>query len=41
LPGHDKVDATVPNFSKVEAKGITLLFDRALKIKNQLTVRSL
>ncbi len=38
LPGHYEVDATAPNFGKVEEKGITLLVGQTLTINLTLKV---
>jgi hypothetical protein len=38
LPGHYEVDATAPNFNKVEEKGITLLVGQVLTINLTLKV---
>ena len=40
LPGHYKVDATAPNFGKVEASDITLLVGQSLTVNLSLKVSS-
>ncbi len=40
LPGHYEVDATAPNFGKVEEKGITLLVGQTLTINLTLKVNA-